>query len=158
MRAAALLVAVVTLDLYVVAALIASFVVLYVFRLPFGVGAWRIEAQKEDVRSRGLTGCSWEVGSSATPTDLVDRLLALGLIEDDEPLRVGMALTAPPPDVPDVEVRRADFDDADGCSSWHFQKRRLPIMGQSRRQSRIVELIISACEVRAICGGAWALR
>jgi len=54
MNVFALLVAVVTLDLYVVAALIASFVVLYVFRLPFGVGAWRIEAQKEDVRSRGL--------------------------------------------------------------------------------------------------------
>ena len=41
----------------------------------------------------------WEVGSSATPADLVDRLLELGLVEDDEPLRVGMALTEPPPAV-----------------------------------------------------------
>jgi hypothetical protein len=63
------------------------------------------------VRDRGLTACSWEVGSSATPADLVDRLLALGLVEDDEPLRVGMALTTPPPEVPAVEVRRADSDD-----------------------------------------------
>lgn len=62
----------------------------------------------EHVRARGRTACSWEVGSSATPTDLVERLLALGLEEDDEPLRVGMALTFAPPEVPEVEVRRAE--------------------------------------------------
>jgi hypothetical protein len=62
----------------------------------------------EHVRARGRTACSWEVGSSATPTDLVERLLALGLEEDDEPLRVGMALTVAPPEVPEVEVRRAE--------------------------------------------------
>ena len=65
----------------------------------------------QHVRARGLTACSWEVGSSATPADLVDRLLALGLVEDDEPLRVGMALTVPPPEVAGVEVRHADSDD-----------------------------------------------
>jgi len=52
----AFLVALVTVDLFVVAALIASFVVLYVFRLPFGVGAWKIESAKEDGRSRALIG------------------------------------------------------------------------------------------------------
>jgi hypothetical protein len=62
----------------------------------------------QHLRARGLTGCSWEVGSSATPGDLVERLLGLGLVEDAEPLRVGMALTTPPPEVPGVEVRRAD--------------------------------------------------
>jgi GNAT superfamily N-acetyltransferase len=65
----------------------------------------------EHVRRRGRTVCSWEVGSSATPTDLVERLLELGLEEDDEPLRVGMALTVEPPEVPGVEVRRAKTDD-----------------------------------------------
>src|SRR3954466_13705944 len=35
------------------------------------------------VRARGRTGCSWEIVSSATPPDLVDRLLALGLGFDD---------------------------------------------------------------------------
>jgi GNAT superfamily N-acetyltransferase len=63
------------------------------------------------VRARGCTVCSWEIGSSATPADLVSRLLALGLDEDDEPLRVGMALTSAPPEVPGVEVRRASTDD-----------------------------------------------
>jgi hypothetical protein len=52
----AFLVALVTLDLVVIGALIASFVILYVFRLPFGVGAWKIESAKEDDRSRALIG------------------------------------------------------------------------------------------------------
>jgi hypothetical protein len=60
------------------------------------------------VRARGRTGFAWEIGSSASPADLVERLLALGLAEDDEPLRVGMALTVPPAGVPEVEVRRAE--------------------------------------------------
>lgn len=65
----------------------------------------------DHVRANGKTACSWEVGSSATPGDLVDRLLELGLVEDDEPLRVGMALTAPPSGIPEVDVRRAENDD-----------------------------------------------
>jgi hypothetical protein len=65
----------------------------------------------EHVRARGRTAMSWEVGSSATPSDLVDRLLALGLERDEEFLRVGMALTTEPPTVPDLEVRRAENDD-----------------------------------------------
>src|SRR2546426_157020 len=52
----AFFVALVTVDLFVIAALIASFVVLYMFRLPFGVGAWKIESAKEDGRSRALIG------------------------------------------------------------------------------------------------------
>jgi hypothetical protein len=49
------------------------------------------------VRTRGRTACSWEVGSSASPADLVARLLERGLVADDEPIRVGMALTSEPP-------------------------------------------------------------
>src|SRR5262245_29629335 len=61
------------------------------------------------LRARGRTGCTWEVGSSATPPDLVDRLLALGLVFEDDPFAVGMVLTEPPQQAPptDVEVRRA---------------------------------------------------
>lgn len=62
----------------------------------------------EHVRTRGRTVCSWEVGSSARPHDLVERLLALGLEEAEEPLHVGMAITSAPPAVPGVEVRRAE--------------------------------------------------
>jgi hypothetical protein len=66
------------------------------------------------VRAEGRSSCTWEVGSHAEPADLVERLLALGLV-DDEPtaLAVGMVLTEPPagPAVAGVDVRRAETDD-----------------------------------------------
>jgi GNAT superfamily N-acetyltransferase len=70
------------------------------------------EEIRDHVRMKGRTACSWEVGSSATPAGLVERLLALGLVaDDDEPLAIGMALTEPlgePP--PGIVVRRAASD------------------------------------------------
>ena len=49
------------------------------------------------LRERGREGAEWELGESCTPTDLVGRLLALGLrwIEAD-PITVGMALRSSP--------------------------------------------------------------
>jgi len=64
----------------------------------------------EHLRRKGRTVCSWEVGSSATPPDLVERLHALGLVDDQpDPLAIGMVLTDDPAEPPpaDVEVRRA---------------------------------------------------
>jgi GNAT superfamily N-acetyltransferase len=73
-----------------------------------------VESVREEIhgilRARGRTGCTWEVGSSATPADLVERLLDLGLV-DDEPtaVAVGMVLTEPPAQpAAGVEVRRAE--------------------------------------------------
>jgi hypothetical protein len=62
------------------------------------------------LRARGRTGCTWEVGSSATPADLVERLRALGLVDHDDPVVVGMALTEPPRQAAPaaVEVRRIE--------------------------------------------------
>ena len=62
----------------------------------------------EILRKRGRTGLTWEVGTHATPGDLTERLLALGLVDDQPtPLAVGMVLTEPPAaPPPDVEVRR----------------------------------------------------
>lgn len=59
------------------------------------------------LRKRGRTACSWEVGTHATPADLVDRLLTLGLVPDEPtPLAVGMVLTEEPRALPaDVDVR-----------------------------------------------------
>jgi GNAT superfamily N-acetyltransferase len=67
----------------------------------------------EHLRARGRTACSWEVGTHAQPVGLVERLHALGLV-DDEPtaLAIGMVLTDPPaPGPEDVEVRRVSTDD-----------------------------------------------
>jgi hypothetical protein len=61
------------------------------------------------LRARGRTACTWEVGTHATPDDLVERLLALGLVDDEpNPHAVGMVLTQPPAQAPHAfEVRRA---------------------------------------------------
>jgi len=62
----------------------------------------------DHLRERGRTGCTWEVGTHATPGDLVEQLLALGVVDDEPvPLAVGMVLDRPPAAAPpDVEVRR----------------------------------------------------
>src|SRR5262245_12031841 len=78
----------------------------------FRLGADELDEVRAEIhaalRARGRTGCTWEVGSSATPVDLVDRLLALGLVFEDDPFAVGMVLTEPPQQASpaDVEVRR----------------------------------------------------
>jgi hypothetical protein len=64
---------------------------------------------RELVASRGRSSCTWEIADSATPVDLVDRLLGLGCVPDDEPLAVGMVLTeAPGDDPPGVTARRVE--------------------------------------------------
>lgn len=57
------------------------------------------------LRLHGRAGAEWELGESCTPTDLVARLAALGILPDEnEPLAVGMVLEsgtslAAPPEV-----------------------------------------------------------
>ena len=66
----------------------------------------------EKLRAKGRTACTWEVGTHATPDDLVERLLALGLVDDSIPLAVGMVLSEPPAHAPpDVEVRQVETDE-----------------------------------------------
>ena len=78
----------------------------------FRLGDADVAAVREEIhghlRERGRTGCTWEVGTHATPGDLVEQLLALGLVDDEPtPLAVGMVLDRPPAQAPtDVEVRR----------------------------------------------------
>lgn len=55
------------------------------------------------LRDRGRPASTWEVAASATPPDLADRLLALGMTVD-EPLVVGMALRGPPAQDPPADV------------------------------------------------------
>jgi hypothetical protein len=84
------------------------------FRLQPG----EVDAVREEIhtilRARGRTGCTWEIGTHATPEDLVEQLLARGLVDDDPtPLAVGMVLTEPPAAQPElhVEVRIAESDE-----------------------------------------------
>ena len=68
---------------------------------------------REIVRSRDRIALSWEIGSSAKPSHLVERLLALGMRLDDDPHLVAVVCTSPPEPGPNaVEVRRVEgFED-----------------------------------------------
>jgi len=48
----------------------------------------------------GRSACQWEVSSSATPPELGDRLIELGLTPASEPLAAALVLEAPPPPAP----------------------------------------------------------
>lgn len=56
--------------------------------------------------ARGRTRTQWEIGSAASPADLVEQLLARGLVRDDEPYAVAMALSVEPPEAPAEFVTR----------------------------------------------------
>jgi hypothetical protein len=61
------------------------------------------------LRERGRERTQWEVGSSASPPDLVDRLLERGLVRDKEPYAVALVLAqAPPPPPPGIVARRVE--------------------------------------------------
>ena len=77
------------------------------------LGDAEVEETVTEIRSlvadRGRAVCAWEVADSATPADLVDRLLALGCKPDPgEPLAIGMVLTESPGEVPGVTVRQVE--------------------------------------------------
>lgn len=80
----------------------------------FRLGEDDLDAVRDEIhgllRARGRTACTWEVGTHATPRNLVEQLLARGLVDDEPtPLAVGMVLSEPPAQASpaDVEVRRA---------------------------------------------------
>ena len=58
------------------------------------------------LRERGRYACTWEIGSSATPPDLRERLYARGMVDDSDPDVAAMLLAeSPPPPPPGIEVR-----------------------------------------------------
>jgi Acetyltransferase (GNAT) family len=76
-----------------------------------------IHEVREHVAAAGHTAATWWVGSSATPTDLVDRLRTHGLVPDERPgyeaHATTLVLAEEPPAAPTgVEARRVrDFDE-----------------------------------------------
>ena len=58
------------------------------------------------LRERGRDKTQWEVGSSAEPPDLVERLLERGLTWDKDPYAVALVLTREPPPPPPELVAR----------------------------------------------------
>jgi hypothetical protein len=74
-----------------------------------------IHEVREEIARREHRQAIWRVGSSATPVDLVDRLVAHGFVPSDlpghEPHLTSMVLTDEPPAVDGVEVRRVASPD-----------------------------------------------
>jgi GNAT superfamily N-acetyltransferase len=66
---------------------------------------------RAELAARGHRAAHWNVGSSATPSDLVDRLVAHGLRPDDH--LTPLVLAAEPPPAPaEIEARRVrDFEE-----------------------------------------------
>ena len=71
-----------------------------------------IEEARSLLRERGRDSTQWEVGSSATPPDLVDRLLDRGLVRDKEPYAVALVRTNEPPPAPrELQARAVETFD-----------------------------------------------
>jgi GNAT superfamily N-acetyltransferase len=65
-----------------------------------------VRLTRAESRRRGHRFVEWWVGWSATPGDLAERLLALGLVPDDVPRLTGMTCATEPAAVPGIDVRR----------------------------------------------------
>ncbi|HST15190.1 MAG TPA: GNAT family N-acetyltransferase [Gaiellaceae bacterium] len=74
-----------------------------------------IHEVRDQVAQHGHRQAIWRVGSSATPVDLVDRLVGHGLVPCEvpglEPHLTSMVLTEEPPPVAGVDVRRVASPD-----------------------------------------------
>ena len=68
-----------------------------------------LEEVRSLLRQRGRCKTQWEVGSAAEPSNLVELLLARGLVPDRDPYAVALVLTeAPPPVAPALVARRVE--------------------------------------------------
>ncbi len=95
--------------------------------------------------ARGRTECSWEVGSSATPADLVEQLRRRGMADDDDPDLVGMLLRREPPAGGGVEARPVrsfeEFQEANAVAFAAFGS--LPPTDEARERARYEEEVSS---------------
>jgi hypothetical protein len=80
------------------------------------------------LRQRGRDRTQWEVGSSAEPSDLVDRLLERGLVHDKDPYAVALVLTRePPPPPPGIVARQVEtFDEYAAASAVQWEAFGMP--------------------------------
>jgi hypothetical protein len=87
-----------------------------------------IEEVRDLLRERGRTHTQWEVGSAATPPDLVDRLLERGLVRDKEPYAVALVLTREPPPPPDgvIGKRVESFEEYAAANAVQWEAFAMP--------------------------------
>jgi hypothetical protein len=82
-----------------------------------------LEEVRSLLRERGRWKTQWEVGSAAAPPNLVDLLLARGLVRDRDPYAVALVLTeAPPPVAPGLVARRVEtFEEFVGANEVQWE-------------------------------------
>lgn len=107
-----------------------------------------IEEVHRLLRARGRTECSWEVGSSATPADLVEQLRRRGMEDDDDPDVIGMVLSQEPPAAAGIEGRPirdfAEFQEANAVAFAAFGS--LPPSDEARERSRYDEEVAAGIQ------------
>ena len=95
-----------------------------VLRQRLGAGAVpdAVQAARAWFRDRGRAHFGWAVADTATPADLGERLLDLGLqATERDSVYVGMVLEDEPPGTPGVEVRRVEtFEDKVAADELSF--------------------------------------
>src|SRR5215211_6214997 len=94
------------------------------------------------LRDRGRESTQWEVGSSATPPDLVERLLERGLVRDKDPYAVALVLTREPPPPPEgIVARRVEtYDEYASASAVQWQAFEMPDTEIQEMRAKLPEL------------------
>lgn len=109
------------------------------------IGADDVDAVLEEVRSllreRGRYRTQWEVGSAAEPEDLVEQLLARGLVKDRDPYAVALVLTNAPPAPPSgLVARRVEtFDEYAAACAVQWSAFEMPEEDIAEARSRLAE-------------------
>jgi GNAT superfamily N-acetyltransferase len=100
------------------------------------------------LRARGRTECSWEIGSSATPPDLVEQLRRRGMADNDDPDVIGMVLRDEPPPVAGIEGRPIrdfeEFREANAVAFAAFES--IPPSDEARERARYEEQVATGLQ------------
>jgi hypothetical protein len=101
-----------------------------------------LEEVRSLLRERGRDYTQWEVGSSATPADLVERLLERGLVRDKDPYAVALVLTeAPPPPPPELRARAVEtFEEYQAANAVQWEAFEMPEEEVDESRRRLPEL------------------
>lgn len=111
------------------------------------VDAVRARLGNEDVET-----VTWWCGEQATPDDLPEQLLALGLMPDDDaPWLASMVLEHAPPGAPTAEVRRVEtFEDFTTAMVIDMDAWPIPAPVRERRLAKLDELWATTQEQGAV--------
>ena len=126
----------------------------------------RIKYVRGWFRDRGRDEFIWMVGESATPADIVDRLIASGArLDDEDPNAVGMVLDhEPPAGPPNIEIRRlSTFEEFHESSritmadappeAWAATEANLPAAWKEMREHEDIYTFLAFIDGRPVANG-----